>query len=63
MKIIIGLLLVLVLASLFSGLYFMYRDKGNSKRVVTALTIRVGLSITIVAIVIAGYFLGYFPGK
>jgi hypothetical protein len=58
MKILIGVLLMMVLVSLFSGLYFMYKDKGNSKRVVTALTIRVALSITIVVIVIAGYFLG-----
>jgi hypothetical protein len=58
MKILIGVLLMMVLVSLFSGLYFMYKDKGNSKRVVTALTIRVALSITIVVIVMAGYFLG-----
>ena len=63
MKVLVGVLLLLVLVSLFSGLYFMYKDKGNSKRVVTALTIRVGLSITIIAIVIASYFLGLIPPK
>lgn len=63
MKVLVGVLLLLVLLSLFSGLYFMYKDKGNSKRVVTALTIRVGLSITIIAIVIASYFLGLIPPK
>jgi Protein of unknown function (DUF2909) len=63
MKIFIGALLLLVVVSLFSGLYFMYKDKGNSRRVVTALTIRVGLSVTIILIVIASYFLGLFqPG-
>ena len=63
MKVLVGVLLLLVTLSLFSGLYFMYKDKGNSKRVVTALTIRVGLSITIIAIVIASYFLGLIPPK
>ena len=63
MKILIGVLLLLVLVSLFSGLYFMYKDKGNSKRVVKALTIRVALSITIILIVIASYFLELIPPK
>ena len=63
MKIVIAVLLVLVLISLFSGLYFMYKDKGNSKRVVYALTIRVALSITIIVILIVSYFLGVVPSK
>ncbi len=63
MKIVLVILLVLVLISLFSGLFFMYRDKGKSKRTVIALTIRVALSITIFAIVIAGYFFGWFPAR
>ncbi len=61
MKIVIAVLLVLVVVSLFTGLYFMYKDKGNSKRVVNALTIRVGLSITIIVILISSYFLGLIP--
>lgn len=61
MKILISSLLALVIVSLFSGLYFMYKDKGNSKRAVNALTIRVGLSITIIVILISSYFLGLFP--
>ena len=61
MKIVIAVLLVLVVVSLFTGLYFMYKDKGNSKRVVNALTIRVGLSITIIVILIGSYFLGLIP--
>ena len=63
MKIILVVLLALVVVSLFSGLYFMYRDKGGSRRTVIALTIRVVLSVTIFLIVIAGYFMGWIPGK
>lgn len=62
MKIIIVVLLILVVISLFSGLVFMYRDKGQSKRTVIALTIRVALSLAIFGIVIVGHFLGWLPG-
>ena len=63
MKIILVVLLLLVVVSLFSGLYFMYQDKGKSRRTVIALTIRVVLSVIIFLIVIAGYFMGWIPGK
>jgi Protein of unknown function (DUF2909) len=63
MKILLVILLCMVLLSLFSGLYFMYKDKGKSRRVVNALTIRIGLSMLIIAIVIFGYFSGMLPPK
>ena len=63
MKIILVVLLMLVVISLFSGLYFMYRDKGKSRRTVIALTIRVALSLTIFAIIIVGFFMGWIPAK
>jgi hypothetical protein len=63
MKIILVGLLMLVVISLFSGLFFMYRDKGKSRRTVIALTIRVALSVTIFAIIIVGYFMGWIPVK
>ena len=61
MKIILVVLLILVVISLFSGLYFMYQDKGKSRRTVVALTIRVALSVTIFMIVIAGFVMGWLP--
>lgn len=63
MKIILLVLLGLVVVSLFSGLYFMYRDKGKSRRTVIALTIRVALSVTIFAIIIVGFIMGWLPVK
>ncbi len=63
MKIILVGLLLLVVISLFSGLFFMYRDKGKSRRTVIALTIRVALSVTIFAVIIVGYFMGWIPVK
>jgi TRAP-type C4-dicarboxylate transport system permease large subunit len=63
MKILLVVLLCMVLISLFSGLYFMYKDKGKSRRVVNALTIRIGLSMLIIVVVIVGYFSGMLPPK
>lgn len=63
MKIILSVLLALVVISLFSGLYFVYKDKGNSKRAVNALTIRIGLSVFIIILVIVSYFVGWLPPK
>jgi hypothetical protein len=61
MKILVVVLLLLVVASLFSGLFFMYRDKSDSRRTVNALTIRVILSITIFLILMASYLFGWIP--
>ncbi len=60
MKILIAVLLVMVVISLFSGLFFMYKDKdSNAGRTLKALKIRIALSITIFLIVMGAHFLGY----
>jgi Protein of unknown function (DUF2909) len=55
MRWLVILVLVLIIASLFSALYFVYKDRGSgSKRAVRALTLRVGLSVTLfIALVVA----------
>ena len=63
LRIVIVILLVLVIVSLFSGLFFMYRDKGDSKRMVNALTIRIALSLLIFALLMASYWFGWMPAK
>lgn len=63
MKILVVILLLLVVGSLFSALFFMYRDKGNSKRMVTALTFRIALSVAVFVVVIASYFFGLIPHR
>lgn len=44
-KFLVLLLLAGVLVSLFSGLFFMNRDQGDSRRLLRALTIRISLSV------------------
>lgn len=59
MRIVILILVLAVIASLFSGLYFVYKDKGNSNRAVISLTIRIALSLLIFAILIGSYLMGW----
>lgn len=63
MRIVILLLLLVVLASLFSGLYFVYKDKGNSNRAVIALTIRIGVSLLVFALLIGAYYFGWITER
>jgi predicted benzoate:H+ symporter BenE len=62
MKIVVIVLLLAVIASLFSGLFFVYKDKGESNRAVVSLTIRIALSLLIFLILIGSYFFGLVPG-
>ena len=61
-KLIIVLLLIGVIGSLFSGLFFLYRDHGAGDRAVKALTWRIALSITIFGLLMLGYRFGLIPG-
>ena len=58
MKIVVLLFIVFILGSLFSALFFLVRDKGQSKRAVKALTIRVVLSIVLFALLMLGFHFG-----
>jgi hypothetical protein len=62
-KIVVILFLVAILASLGSALFFMVSDRGKSKRTVKALALRVGLSMTLFILLMAGYYFGIIPGK
>ena len=59
MQYVILIFLVVIIGSLFSALYYMIRDKGQSTRAVRALTWRVGLSITLFLILMIGYHFGF----
>ncbi|MEO8133554.1 MAG: twin transmembrane helix small protein [Betaproteobacteria bacterium] len=58
MRYFVILVLVCIVASLFSALFFMFRDKGNSRRMVKALTLRVGLSVTLFLLLMAAFYFG-----
>ena len=58
-KIIFIILFSLIIISLFSSLFFLVKDKGNKKRVVNALKVRIGLSVVLFVILIYMYTNGY----
>ena len=61
MKIIVLVLLAAVLVSLFSGLFFLVKDKdaSDSTRMLTSLKIRVGLSIALIGFLVVSYLAGW----
>lgn len=57
MKWIIPIVLLMIVASLGSALYYMMKDRGNSSRMVHSLMLRIGLSVLLfLGILLAHYF-------
>jgi hypothetical protein len=64
MRYIVIAMLVLILASLGSALVFMLRGRDDPKKMARALAVRVGLSVALFLMLMAGYFLGLIqPGR
>ncbi len=61
MRIVIIAFLVLIFLSLGSAMFYLIRDKGQSDRTVKALTIRVGLSISLFLLLMLGHYFGIIP--
>jgi hypothetical protein len=59
MKLVLIFLLLAIVISLGSGLWFLAKDDRGSSRVLTALKIRVALSAFLVAFLVFGYFQGW----
>lgn len=57
-KIVVLINLLLVLISLGAGAVFLTKDDNQHTRVLTALKVRVGLSISLLALLIIGAYLG-----
>jgi len=60
MRYVVIAVFVLIVASLFSALFFVYKDRSGSKRALQALAVRVGLSIALFGFLMLGYYLGWF---
>jgi Na+-driven multidrug efflux pump len=50
----------LIVVSLGSALFYVYRDRSDSTRAVKALALRVGLSIALFLFLMGGYYFGFF---
>lgn len=60
-KIPVILVLVIIVFSLFEGMYYLAKDDGerDKTRVVRALTVRIVLSFVLFSILMAGYYFGW----
>ena len=54
-KLFVILVLLLILGSLFSALFYLVKDKGQGERTVKALTLRISLSIALFILLLIGY--------
>lgn len=55
-------MLLAIVGSLFSGLFYVYRDRGAGERTVRALTLRIGLSVTLFVALLVAFRIGLIPG-
>jgi hypothetical protein len=62
-KIVVIVFIVLIIASLGSALFFMVTDRRDPRRMVEALALRVGLSVALFLLLMAGYYFGLIPGR
>ena len=58
-KVLIILVMLVILVSLGSGIVFLVRDEGKTKRTVKALTWRIALSIGLFIFLILGFMFGF----
>lgn len=59
LKIIVLLMMLAILASLVSAMIFLFRGgRGNDQRMAKALTWRIGLSLTLFLLLMAGFYFG-----
>jgi len=67
MRIVLIIFFIAIIASLGSALYYMVGQRHTSgapdKRMVRALAIRVGLSVTAFVLLMAGYYFGLIPAQ
>ena len=57
-KALIIAILLAIIISLGSGLYFLLTDKSGSKRMVNSLTVRIGLSVLLFVMLFIGWYFG-----
>ena len=61
LKSLIILMLVLIFVSLFSALALLFRRNSSRSGMATALTWRIGLSLALFLLLMAGFYFGVIP--
>tara|TARA_R110001592_G_scaffold19231_8_gene79057 strand:- start:4954 stop:5280 length:327 start_codon:yes stop_codon:yes gene_type:complete len=60
LKLVIVALLLAILVSLFSGLFFLVKDTGAQRRLITALSVRISLTVALMLLIAYGFWSGQF---
>lgn len=63
MRIVIVLFIIAILGSMGSALYYMVTDRSRGNRMIRALALRVGLSVSLFLVLMAGFYFGLIPGR
>jgi hypothetical protein len=58
-KITVAVLLLAIVGTLFSSVFFLVKDDSTKKRTLRLLKVRVALSITLIGFVILAYLMGW----
>ena len=58
-KVIVVILLLAIVGTLFSSVFFLVKDESSKKRTLRLLKIRVILSITLLSFVVLAYLMGW----
>ena len=58
MKLLVIAVLLAILVSLGSGLFFLVKDKDDSRRVLRALTVRITLSVFLFILILVAWWAG-----
>ena len=58
LKFIITILLIGLVASLASGLFFLFKDVGTTRRTLNSLGVRITLAIALMAVTVYGFYSG-----
>ncbi len=59
MRFVVAIAFIIILGSLFSAFLYMMKDKGQTKRTVNALTVRIGMSVVLFLLIILSYQMGW----
>ena len=57
-KYLIVIVMIAIVISLGSGLFFMLKDEGGSKRMMNSLTVRIALSVTLFVLLFVAWYFG-----
>ncbi|MCG2581502.1 MAG: twin transmembrane helix small protein [Marinobacter sp.] len=58
LKAVVVILMLAVVVSLFSGLFFLIKDGGKTNRVVNSLAVRVALSVLLLLVIVISLWQG-----